>query len=149
MKRDLARVMYRAFRSGPKKFRRGEDEERKRIDDPQLIGSVLDELVIKRDWVRGLAEGNILTEWEKVVGDEIANNSTPISLVEGRLTIQAKATAWATQLNFMKEDLLRTIANSAPGALVEELFIIGPHAPNWKKGLRTIRGSRGPRDTYS
>jgi len=149
MKRDLAREMYRAFRSGPKKFRRGEDEERKRIDDPQLIGSVLDELVIKRDWVRGLAEGNILTEWEKVVGDEIANNSTPISLVEGRLTIQAKATAWATQLNFMKEDLLRTIANSAPGALVEELFIIGPHAPNWKKGLRTIRGSRGPRDTYS
>ena len=149
MKRDLAREMYRAFRSGPKKFRRGEDEERKRIDDPQLIGSVLDELVIKRDWVRGLAEGNIFAEWEKIVGDEIANNSTPISLVEGRLTIQAKATAWATQLNFMKEDLLRTIANSAPGALVEELFIIGPHAPNWKKGLRTIRGSRGPRDTYS
>ena len=83
------------------------------------------------------------------MGNEIANNSTPISLVKGRLTIQAKATAWATQLNFMKDDLLKTIANSAPGALVEELFIIGPHAPNWKKGLRTIRGSRGPRDTYS
>jgi predicted nucleic acid-binding Zn ribbon protein len=32
--------------------------------------------------------------------------------------------------------------------LVEELIFIGPHAPSWKKGLRSIRGARGPRDTY-
>jgi predicted nucleic acid-binding Zn ribbon protein len=28
------------------------------------------------------------------------------------------------------------------------LAFIGPQAPTWKKGLRTIRGARGPRDTY-
>ena len=149
MARDLAREMYRAFRSSPKRFRRGEDESRTKVDDPQALGDVLEELVKKRDWTRGLAEGNIFTEWEKVVGNDLATHCKPITLVEGRLTIQASATAWATQLNLMKEDLLKTISNSAPGALVEELNIIGPHAPNWKKGLRTIRGSRGPRDTYS
>ena len=149
MARDLAREMYRAFRSSPKRFRRGEDESRTKVDDPQALGDVLEELVKKRDWTRGLAEGNIFTEWEKVVGNDLATHCKPITLVEGRLTIQASATAWATQLNLMKEDLLKTISSSAPGALVEELYIIGPHAPNWKKGLRTIRGSRGPRDTYS
>ena len=56
--------------------------------------------------------------------------------------------AWATQMRLMQSDLLKTISTTAPGALVEELIFIGPHAPSWKRGLRTIRGARGPRDTY-
>ena len=47
-----------------------------------------------------------------------------------------------------EDDLLKTISNSAPGALVEQLNVIGPHAPSWKRGLRSIRGAKGPRDTY-
>ena len=148
MARDLAREMFRAFRNAPKKSRRISDEDRGKIDDPKPVGAVLDELIEKRDWVRGLAEGNIFTDWEKIVGVEIAQHSTPISLSEGRLTIQSSSTAWATQLNIMKDSLRQTISNTAPGALVEELYIIGPNVPNWKKGLRTIRGARGPRDTY-
>ena len=148
MARDLAREMFRAFRNAPKKSRRISDEDRGKIDDPKPVGAVLDELIEKRDWVRGLAEGNIFTDWEKIVGAEIAQHSTPISLTEGRLTIQSSSTAWATQLNIMKDSLRQTISNTAPGALVEELYIIGPNVPNWKKGLRTIRGARGPRDTY-
>ena len=148
MARDLAREMFRAFRNAPKKSRKISDEDRGKIDDPKPVGAVLDELIEKRDWVRGLAEGNIFTDWEKIVGAEIAQHSTPISLTEGRLTIQSSSTAWATQLNIMKESLRETISNTAPGALVEELYIIGPNVPNWKKGLRTIRGARGPRDTY-
>ena len=148
MARDLAREMFRAFRNAPKKSRKISDEDRGKIDDPKPVGAVLDELIEKRDWVRGLAEGNIFTDWEKIVGAEIAQHSTPISLTEGRLTIQSSSTAWATQLNIMKDSLRQTISNTAPGALVEELYIIGPNVPNWKKGLRTIRGARGPRDTY-
>jgi predicted nucleic acid-binding Zn ribbon protein len=148
MARDLAREMYRAFRNSPKRLRKIEDENRTRIEDPKLVSDVLDELIAKRDWVRGLAEGNIFTDWANIVGNEVAQHATPISLTEGRLTVQSSSTAWATQLNLMKENLLNTISSTAPGALVEELFIIGPNVPNWKKGLRTIRGARGPRDTY-
>jgi predicted nucleic acid-binding Zn ribbon protein len=152
MARDLARELYRAFRNQQKRNRNNnvnnDSVARSQIGDPQQIGSVLDELIISRDWKQGLAEGNIFSDWEKVVGSEISSHSTPISLVDGRLTIQTSSTAWATQLNIISTDLLKTISNSAPGALVETLVFIGPHAPNWKKGLRTIRGARGPRDTY-
>jgi predicted nucleic acid-binding Zn ribbon protein len=51
-------------------------------------------------------------------------------------------------MRLMKNDLLKTISTTAPGALVEELIFIGPNAPSWKRGLRSIRGARGPRDTY-
>jgi len=149
MAHDLARELYRAFRNQPKRNRDNETNQmRENIGDPQQIGSVLDELVQLRDWRQGLAEGNIFIDWEKIVGADIAIHSKPISLVDGQLTIQTSSTAWATQLNLISADLLKTISGSAPGALVDKLIFIGPHAPNWKKGLRTIRGAKGPRDTY-
>jgi predicted nucleic acid-binding Zn ribbon protein len=149
MARDLARELYRAFRGQPKRGKIGEVvEPRENIKDPKSLNDVMSELISNRDWRQGLAEGNIFSDWEKIVGGEIASHSTPISLVDGRLTIQTSSTAWATQLTLISSDLLKTISNSSPGALVEELNLIGPHAPNWKKGLRTIRGAKGPRDTY-
>jgi predicted nucleic acid-binding Zn ribbon protein len=150
MSRDLAREMYRAWRNQIRKTRTREvDESRTRVDDPLALSSILDEIVVKRDWKQGIAEGTLFTEWASVVGEEIGAHSTPLSLVDGVLTIQTTSTAWATQLNLMKSALLKTIADSAPGALVESLVILGPHAPSWKKGIRTIKGARGPRDTYN
>ena len=149
MARDLARELYRAFRGQPKRGKIGEVvEPRENIKDPKSLNDVMSELISNRDWRQGLAEGNIFSDWEKIVGGEIASHSTPISLVDGRLTIQTSSTAWATQLTLISSDLLKTISSSSPGALVEELNLIGPHAPNWKKGLRTIRGAKGPKDTY-
>ena len=149
MARDLARELYRAFRGQPKRGKIGEVvEPRENIKDPKSLNDVMSELISNRDWRQGLAEGNIFSDWEKIVGGEIASHSTPISLVDGRLTIQTSSTAWATQLTLISSDLLKTISSSSPGALVEELNLIGPHAPNWKKRLRTIRGAKGPRDTY-
>ena len=148
MKRDIARELFRSYRSGHRKKKEIVQEERTELGDPQNIGAVLNELVSARDWRQGIAEGNLFSDWREIVGADIAEHSTPITLYEGKLTIQTSSTAWSTQLRLMQGDLLKTIRQSAPGALVEELAIIGPHAPSWKRGLRTIRGARGPRDTF-
>ena len=148
MKRDIARELFRSYRSGLRKKKEIVQEERTELGDPQNIGAILNELVSARDWRQGIAEGNLFSDWREIVGADIAEHSTPITLYEGKLTIQTSSTAWSTQLRLMQGDLLKTIRQSAPGALVEELAIIGPHAPSWKRGLRTIRGSRGPRDTF-
>ena len=148
MKRDIARELFRSYRSGLRKKKEIVQEERTELSDPQNIGAILNELVSARDWRQGIAEGNLFSDWREIVGADIAKHSTPITLYEGKLTIQTSSTAWSTQLRLMQGDLLKTIRQSAPGALVEELAIIGPHAPSWKRGLRTIRGARGPRDTF-
>jgi predicted nucleic acid-binding Zn ribbon protein len=142
--------MYRAFRTGYRRKKIGNEvvEERTNVNDPLSLGNALQELVVSRDWKQGIAEGTLFTDWEIIVGAEIASRATPISLVDGRLTIRTTSTAWATQLSLIQHDLLKTIASSAPGALVEELAIFGPNAPSWKKGLRSVRGAKGPRDTF-
>lgn len=148
MKRDIARELFRSYRSGMRKKRESEQQERIDLGEPQKINNILNELIESRDWRKGIAEGNLFTDWREIVGEEIADHSTPITLYEGKLTIQTSSTAWSTQLRLMNDELLRKIRQSAPGAVVDSLNIIGPHAPSWKKGLRTIRGAKGPRDTF-
>ena len=148
MKRDIARELFRSYRTGLRKRKDVLQEERVDLGDPQKISNILHELIETRDWQKGIAEGNLFTDWREIVGAEIADHSSPITLYEGKLTIQTSSTAWSTQLRLMNDQILRKIQQSAPGAVVEELNIIGPYAPSWKRGLRTIRGAQGPRDTF-
>jgi len=150
MKRDLAKELYKYYRSGFRKQRNNNEDTqvRNKNTDPQSLQSVLSEVIANRNWSQGVAEGSLFSDWQQIVGGEIALHTTPISLVDGKLTIQSTSSAWATQMRLMKDELLKIISTTAPGALVEELIFIGPHAPSWKRGLRTIRGARGPRDTY-
>ena len=146
---DLALELFRSYKTGfIKKVKPPVVERTSTPGDPTLISDVLTNLVSDRQWESGLAEGNLFAQWEKIVGSDIATHTNPISILDGVLLIQCSSTAWATQLQAVHDQLVETISSSAPGALVESLRFTGPTAPSWKKGIRTIRGARGPRDTY-
>jgi predicted nucleic acid-binding Zn ribbon protein len=150
MKRDLARELFRSFKDpislGKKK--RAIKIDRESTTDPLLLKSTLDELIKGRQWESSLAEGNLFSSWDAIVGEEISLHNEPITFFEGVLTIRASSTAWATQLGLLKPSLLKKLQEGAPDVTIEDLVVLGPKAPSWKKGLRTIRGARGPRDTY-
>ncbi len=151
-KRDLTLDLFRSFKIG--NLRRSSKKEilikerNSKKTDPELISEVLSNLISERDWENGLAEGTLFTTWSKIVGVEIAQHTTPISILDGVLTVQTSSTAWATQLSLVSDQLLETIQNDVTGILIESLRFIGPQGPTWKRGIRTIRGARGPRDTY-
>ncbi|MFM7776582.1 MAG: DUF721 domain-containing protein [Actinomycetota bacterium] len=147
MKRDIARELFRSYRTKSRKTN-NQEEDRSKKEDPEKLSNILSDLVTTKDWKKGIAEGTLFTKWREIVGNEIADHCEPITLFEGRLTIKAESTSWATQLRLITPDLLKNIRSRSEGALVEELTVIGPNAPSWKRGLRTIRGARGPRDTY-
>jgi len=147
-KRDLAKDLFISYKTGYIKKVKPVREVNLNPTDPQLISDVLKNLIQDREWQSGIAEGNLFVNWENIVGANIAEHAEPIAILEGVLTIRTSSTAWATQLNLISNDVLASLQKSAPGALVERLSIIGPQGPTWKRGLRTIRGARGPRDTY-
>lgn len=147
-KRDLALDLFRSYKTAFIKKSRPRPERGQTPGDPTLVANILEDLVKDREWDSGLAEGNLFATWSSIVGADIAAHTEPISLIDGKLLVQCSSTAWATQLTLTQSDVLKTIQSSAPGALVEALRFIGPTAPSWKKGIRSVSNGRGPRDTY-
>ena len=148
-KRDLAIDLFRSFKTGIIKKRKVVEVRNNIATDPQLLGDVLTNLIEERDWTSGVAEGTLFTQWATIVGDDIAQHALPVSINENVLTIQTTSTAWATQLTLVQNEVLKTIQNNPFGVTIESISIIGPNTPSWKRGIRSTRDARGPRDTYN
>ena len=115
--------------------------------DPAPLGAVM------RNWVHqagvgaDLDKANIFGRWADIVGAEVAAHCRPVGLVDGLLTLQAESTAWATNLQLMAAQLVKTINTAAGHGSVLRIRAHGPTGPSWRFGNRHVSG-RGPRDTY-
>jgi predicted nucleic acid-binding Zn ribbon protein len=116
--------------------------------DPQPLGAVLAGYTEDLGWERPLAEARVLADWAGIVGADVAAHSTPTSLRDGELRIQAVSTAWANQLMLLRATMLARIVDELGPEIVTRLVITGPVGPSWKHGRLSVPGSRGPRDTY-
>ena len=115
--------------------------------DPVLFGTAISRLVAERGWEDTTTRADVLANWEKVVGPEIADHCQPVSLVDGELILVAESTAWATQLRLLTKTLLARVREHAGPGVAEKVVVRGPAQPDWRKGPRRVQG-RGPRDTY-
>jgi predicted nucleic acid-binding Zn ribbon protein len=115
--------------------------------DPQPFGRVVSRVALDRGWSPRLTDATVLGRWPQLVGPDIADHCTPVSLRDGELVLQAESTAWATQLRTLQRQLLRGIAAAVGDDVVRRIRVVGPSGPSWRHGPRTVRG-RGPRDTY-
>jgi predicted nucleic acid-binding Zn ribbon protein len=115
--------------------------------DPQPFGRVVSRVALDRGWSPRLTDATVLGRWPQLVGAEIADHCTPLSLRDGELVLQAESTAWATQLRQLQRQLLSRLAGSVGKDVVRRIRVVGPSGPSWRHGPRHVRG-RGPRDTY-
>jgi predicted nucleic acid-binding Zn ribbon protein len=159
---DLARALTRASaRSTPAKrptkrsaprFRPGRTgrasgaypDER----DPQLLDSTLGRVVADHGWELDLRVHGVFGRWAQLVGDEVAAHCTPESFADGKLVVRTDSTAWATQLKLLAPTVVRRLNEELGHGTVTVIEVLGPHGPTWKKGPRSVRDGRGPRDTY-
>lgn len=137
--RDQKRVEERKKNAKSKPFEKGRD--------PISALSSLDKLVSDFSWNADLAEGDLHNKWMSVVGEDTAKNSAPEDLIDSTLTVRCVSTAWATQLRLISGEILERLNTDYPALKIQTLKILGPDAPSWKKGPRSVPG-RGPRDTY-
>jgi YebC/PmpR family DNA-binding regulatory protein len=116
-------------------------------DSAAKVFRLVDSLVSQQDWTARTKVGAVFGRWDTLVGPDIAAHCRPESLTEGELLVVAESTAWATQLRLLAPSILGRLRAGVGGDVVTKLRVVGPTAPSWKKGPRTVRG-RGPRDTY-
>ena len=115
--------------------------------DPQPLGATLRTWIASAGAGADLKKATLFARWEKIVGPEVADHCSPVTLVDGELLVEAESTAWATQIRMLAPTLLRKINAEVGDRTVLRIRARGPAGPSWKFGYRHVSG-RGPRDTY-
>lgn len=138
------RAITRADNSGTE---RQSPQQREDLRDPKLLGEALNTLIRSRGWTAPVAVGSVISRWDQLVGDAIAEHCRPETFEDGVVTVNCDSTAWATNLKLMKPKIMDVFEKELGKGIVTEIHIQGPQAPSWKKGRYSVRG-RGPRDTY-
>ncbi|AOZ73390.1 hypothetical protein BK816_00020 [Boudabousia tangfeifanii] len=113
--------------------------------DPKPLGNFVEML----NWERReeLQVARVIEDWAKIVGANVAHNAQVTEFTNGKLVLQASSTAWATQLRLLIPEIMRQVNDYCDQGMCQQVQILAPKAPSWKKGPLSVRG-RGPRDTY-
>jgi predicted nucleic acid-binding Zn ribbon protein len=116
--------------------------------DPQLLDSTIGRLIDDQGWGTDVRVHRVFSRWDVLVGREVAQHCVPESFADGRLVVRTDSTAWATQMRMLAPTVLRRLNAELGDGTVTRIEVLGPHGPSWKRGLRSVRDGRGPRDTY-
>ena len=151
----MAREIADSYRSSgaPAAPQRRRGRARRRTARPQRedatpLGDFVGELVRQQGWTDQLAATRVFTDWASIVGPEVAQHSEVVGFDDGIVRIQATSTAWARELTLLAPRLVAKLNELLGDGSVIRLDIRGPQAPSWTRGRRSVRGGRGPRDTY-
>jgi predicted nucleic acid-binding Zn ribbon protein len=116
--------------------------------DPQPLDSALTRVVDDQGWQVDLKVASMFARWAELVGAEVGAHSRAESFADGKLVVRTDSTAWATQLRLLAPSVVRRLNEDLGHGTVMVIEVLGPHAPSWKHGTRSVRDGRGPRDTY-
>jgi predicted nucleic acid-binding Zn ribbon protein len=116
--------------------------------DPQTLDIALTRVVDDHGWQVDLKVAAMFARWPELVGAEVGAHSRAESFADGKLVVRADSTAWATQLKLLAPAVVRRLNDDLGHGTVVVIEVLGPHAPSWKHGPRSVRDGRGPRDTY-
>ena len=159
---ELARSIARSLAKGaPRRARTGRP---RRVDpqasgahpddrDPQLLDTTIGRLIAEQGWGTDVRVHGVFSRWDAIVGRDVAQHARPVSFGRdedgrGRLVVQTDSTAWATQMRLLAGTVVRRLNEELGDGTVAVIDVQGPAGLSWKKGRRSVRDGRGPRDTY-
>ncbi len=116
--------------------------------DPQLLDNTIGRLIAEQGWATDVRVHGVFSRWDHLVGPEVAQHCRPESFADGKLTVRTDSTAWATQMRLLAPTVLRRLNQELGDGTVTLIEVKGPSGPTWRKGPRSVRDGRGPRDTY-
>ena len=85
---------------------------------PVALGDVVDELLGEDAFRRGMPIATLLRAWPDVVGERLAQATTPESLEAGCLVVRAADGPWGAQASYLAEEIRRRADEALGGGVV-------------------------------
>jgi predicted nucleic acid-binding Zn ribbon protein len=104
-------------------------------DTPKRVGDLLPGMFERLGIAGELAAQESLVRWAAVVGERIAGVTCPRGVSAGVLFVDVRSSAWLSELNLMRYDILRRLNAGRSGGRVERIvFTLAEGASGMERG---------------
>jgi len=91
---------------------------------PEILGGVLQNLLKNLGLEKRMKEQEVIINWEKIVGNNIAENTKPFKIEGAKLFLKVKSSAWRNELFYLKKELISKLNDSAKQELVKDIIFL-------------------------
>ena len=94
-----------------------------RSDRPVPLGDVVDALLAEETFSHGMPVATLRRAWPDVVGERLAEATTPESLEAGCLVVRAADGPWGSQATYLAEEIRKRADDALGGGVVTRIRI--------------------------
>ncbi|MFO7273940.1 MAG: DUF721 domain-containing protein [Bacillota bacterium] len=111
----------------------------------ERLDRALEALIRRMGLEARLARQRVLSEWDRVVGPEIAARARPVRLSGSELVVAVEHAGWAQQLAFFKAGIIKDLNRAVGSELVRDIRFVHGRSPGRAAGNRPEpAGAAGP-----
>ena len=88
------------------------------------IGGALKKLIKKEGLENEINQQKAMDLWEDVVGQKIKENTDPIEVQFGVMTVKVKNSVWKQELQFQKDDIIKSLNKKLIKTMIKDLRFI-------------------------
>ncbi len=92
-------------------------------DGPQTVGSGVERVLKHLNAPKADVVESVFADWERLVGEVIAKHTRPQRITNGVLVLEVDDPAWASEMEWMSEELLRRISTMADTLEITEISV--------------------------
>jgi predicted nucleic acid-binding Zn ribbon protein len=95
-----------------------------RSDDVVSLGAIVDDLMRREVFSRGMPVAELAAQWPAVVGERLAAATAPMALEEGVLTVGVSNGPWGAQARFLQDEIRKKADEALGGGRITAIRII-------------------------
>ena len=88
------------------------------------IGGTLKKLIKKEGLENEINQQKAIDFWEEVVGPKIKENTEPIEVQFGVMTVKVKNSVWKQELQFQKNNIIKSLNKKLIKTMIKDLRFI-------------------------
>jgi len=93
-------------------------------DGPQQVGDGVERVLKHLNAPKGNVVESVFSDWDRLVGDLIGAHTRPTRIENGVLFLEVDDAAWASEMEWMSEELLRRIAEKAETVEITKITVV-------------------------
>lgn len=90
----------------------------------EKIGKTIEKILINYGIDKKVKESEIIVFWEEVTGKKIAEKTTPLKVIDGKLFIKVSNPSWRNELMLVRPKIIKKINSRIGSQILKEIIFV-------------------------